>query len=128
MHLHRVLVVEDDRATRESLVVALETEGCVVHTAADGEEALVRLRTGFSPCAILLDIDLPRYNGWHFRLKQLNDPALAGIPVIVCSGHPEAPRGARLFGVPVMEKPIELSSLLGRLASSCRRAPRLDQV
>ena len=124
MHRHRVLLIEDDDVSRDALVSALEFEGCRVNAAPDAHDALDRLRDGFSPCAILLDIGLPRKNGWQFRLEQVMDSALARIPVIVCSGDPEGPRNARLFGVPFVAKPIDLRCLLDRLTESCRHVAR----
>lgn len=57
-----VLIVEDDRATRESLAKVLEAEGCRVDTAADGEKAIGKIAQ-FRYDAIVLDIALPKLSG-----------------------------------------------------------------
>ncbi|HYC62501.1 MAG TPA: response regulator [Thermoanaerobaculia bacterium] len=57
-----VLIVEDDRATRESLAKVLEAEGCSVETAVDGEKAVGKLAQ-YRYDAIVLDIALPKLSG-----------------------------------------------------------------
>jgi CheY-like chemotaxis protein len=82
-----VMVVDDDRAWREAVIELLALEGIAATTAADGREALSRLRRGEPrPAAIVLDLSMPVMTGWEFRDAQLRDPALANIPVAVVSG------------------------------------------
>src|SRR5574340_1100683 len=79
-----VLLVEDDAAIRDALRELLEAEGFVVQGAANGREALARLRAGgHRPRLILLDLMMPVMDGWEFRQAQRGDPALARIPVVV---------------------------------------------
>ena len=59
--------------------------GYTVAMAADGREALDRLRRQWRPSLILLDLTMPVMNGWQFRAEQRLDPALSGIPVVVLS-------------------------------------------
>src|SRR5512138_2541112 len=80
-----VLVVDDDESVRESLALALELEGYMVLRAAHGIDALLVLRTGIRPDVILLDLEMPVMPGWEFRERQLADPALADIPVVIVS-------------------------------------------
>ena len=70
--LPRVLVVEDNDSVREVLAVLLRREGYGVVLAANGDEALHRLRAGPRPDLILLDMLMPILDGWHLleRLKQ----------------------------------------------------------
>ena len=127
MHRHRVLVVEDEKLTRQALAGGLRSADCAVSEARDADEAFARLHAGFCPCVILLDIRLPRKNGWQFRLEQLTDARLAGIPLVVCSGDAVAVQEARLFGVrDVVMKPIDLPELLARLDASCRNTARAN--
>src|ERR1043166_6147962 len=80
-----ILVVEDDPDVREALVLLLEREGYAVTSVNNGQEALEQLRA--TPSAlILLDLMLPVMDGFEFRVHQLQDPALARVPVIVLSG------------------------------------------
>lgn len=59
-----ILVVEDEEPVRELVTLYLQKEGFQVKTAADGEEALALLRSGPPPALILLDLMLPRMDGW----------------------------------------------------------------
>src|SRR5215510_3339584 len=78
-----VLIVEDDRDTREMLARFLELEGFEVREAANGQLALETLHENGATCVILLDLMMPVMNGWQFRLAQVMDPDIAEIPVVV---------------------------------------------
>jgi CheY-like chemotaxis protein len=80
-----LLVVEDDASQRVALAALLRGEGFAVATAANGREALDRLRAGPAPDLILLDMLMPVLDGWHF-LKVLKDGPGASVPVIVTTG------------------------------------------
>lgn len=58
----RILVVEDDNATRDALQRVLEGEGLAVHSVADGEKAVGALETGKFD-AVVLDLGLPKMSG-----------------------------------------------------------------
>src|SRR5919205_559254 len=59
----RILVVDDERAVRESLRRALELEGYEVELAADGQEGLYRLGSDGHPDAVILDVLMPGLDG-----------------------------------------------------------------
>lgn len=111
-----VLLVEDDRVAREALRDIL-SERLDVWMAADGQTALDllhRMRT--PPAAIVLDLMLPKMNGWDLRRELEREPALARIPVLVMSACRDAGvRAARVF-----EKPFDPSELLGALSKLAR--------
>jgi CheY-like chemotaxis protein len=115
-----ILVVDDDEETREVLALALELEGYRVERAVDGLDALLALRTGPPPAAIVLDLEMPAMPGAEFRAAQLRDPALAGIPVIVLSSS------ARVVEAQLrLAKPVELDALvraIRELAGPARRS------
>ena len=73
----RVLVVDDERAVRESLRRALELEGYEVELAGDGQEALDRLEAGPDPDAVILDVLMPDVDGLEVctRLRRSGQPA-----------------------------------------------------
>jgi CheY-like chemotaxis protein len=102
-----VLVVDDDEMVRESLALALELEGYATVRACDGIDALLALRTGARPDVILLDLEMPLMPGWEFRERQLADPDLATIPVVVVSSSPRAVSADRR-----LQKPFDLDALL----------------
>jgi CheY-like chemotaxis protein len=118
---HEVLVVEDDAAVRESIAEILEDNGYIPVPAANGREALDRLRAlEDKPCLILLDIMMPVMDGREFRSHQQSDPELGDIPVIVLSAHANVEDTARAMDVTAaLRKPIELDTLLAVLQQHC---------
>jgi CheY-like chemotaxis protein len=103
-----VLVVDDERAIVEALSDLLESEGYSVATATDGIEALEQLLGGLRPCLIVLDLMMPRMDGWDFRQAQMKFADLKNIPVIVLSaaGFSEASVKAQLGNVEFLSKPF----------------------
>lgn len=111
-----ILVVEDDADFREVLVFVLEREGYAVVAATDGSMGLDLLRWGVVPRVVLLDLMMPIVNGWEFRRRQLADPELASIPVVVLSADPDAHRLAETPGVhDVLTKPVDFEQLLASI-------------
>jgi len=115
-----VLIVDDDHAIVESLQDFLEDEGFAVVTAPDGQDALDHLRRGLRPCVILLDLMMPRLNGWEFRHEQLRDADLKDIPIVVVSAVPLDPAAkAQLGDVEFVPKPPSLARLLAAVRRHC---------
>ncbi len=111
-HRCAVLVVEDDADLRDLVRVALETDGYIVSTAANGRDALQHLRSTPHTCMIVLDLTLPRMDGRAFRGAQLRDRSLAWIPVVVMSGESDVAREARdLAARAVVRKPVDVDEL-----------------
>lgn len=77
-----VMLVEDDRTTRDILQAALVNEGWKVYEASNGREALDKLQTTI-PQMILLDLMMPEMNGFDFVRQLRSNPAWRAIPVIV---------------------------------------------
>jgi CheY-like chemotaxis protein len=115
-----ILVVEDDHSMQEAFTLALEYSGYDVIGAANGAEALDKLRAGARPCAILLDLMMPVMDGWRFREEQLKDAALAGIPVIVVSAAGPDSGMESLRAAAFLGKPVDLKRLLSTVAAVCR--------
>ena len=108
-----VLVVDDDFSTREVVSLLLDGEGFRVTTADDGTAALEQLRQGQRPGLILLDLMMPRMDGWQFRQAQLRDARLADIPVIVCSASRRISRGTDgLRALAHLDKPVDPAELI----------------
>jgi two-component system, sensor histidine kinase and response regulator len=108
-----ILIVEDEDMLRETLREALEGESYSVATAANGEEALDRLRRDEPlPDLVVLDLAMPVLDGNGLYEAMQLDPRLAGIPVLVSTADPaSAPPG-----VPVLCKPVKLARLLDEIA------------
>jgi CheY-like chemotaxis protein len=107
-----VLVVEDDPDQRSAIVLALESEGYAVLTAASGVEALEVLDAGTKPCMILLDLMMPEMDGVQFRMEQLKRTRLASIPVVVASAFGQMTRAKYLQVADYLRKPLDLDQLL----------------
>ncbi|MBC8132351.1 MAG: response regulator [Deltaproteobacteria bacterium] len=80
-----ILVVDDDFDIREVLCEILTSEGYRVVDAANGSDALSRLRGDGPPSLVLLDLRMPVMDGYEFLKRRDADPVLRGIPVIVLS-------------------------------------------
>jgi CheY-like chemotaxis protein len=122
-----ILIVEDDLPVQEALAQILVDEGYDVECAADGVEALDRLQeSGSKPSLIILDLWMPRMNGFVFRAAQVASPKTADIPVVVVTAAGVAPNEmARLGLTYVLRKPVDLPILLRvvrRLATPQPRA------
>ena len=114
-----VLVVEDDRDSRELLALLLELHGYRVLMAPDGAAALEVLATE-RPCVILLDLMMPRMNGWQFRAAQRADGRLRSIPVVVISADGNAEREARAVEAHAcLRKPVDAARLLELVRDCC---------
>lgn len=114
-------VIDDDADIREMLGEVLTFEGYRVILATDGESALKSLHASAQPCClILLDLMMPRMNGWEFRRRQIQDPALASIPVLLLTGAVDSAKAAEELAVArVIVKPVDLETLLAHIAALC---------
>ena len=112
-----ILIVEDVELNRELLVQLLEDDHRLV-LAGDGMSALERAAE-MKPDLILMDLSLPRMDGWEATRRLKAAPGLASIPVIVLSAH--AMRGdeerARASGCDdFLTKPIDETLLFETIA------------
>lgn len=98
--MKKILIIEDDLFLGDILVQKLINEGFEAVLARDGLEGFEKIKS-FLPDLILLDIILPKMNGYEMLEKKLKDPSLANIPVIVISnsGQPVEINRALALGV-----------------------------
>ena len=80
----RILLAEDDRFLRKAVEARLRQRGYTVVAAVDGEEALRQARAA-APDLILLDLIMPKVQGFEVLRALKADPATAAIPVIILS-------------------------------------------
>ena len=118
-----ILVVDDERAVRESLRRALELEGYGVELAADGEEALRRLALEPAPDAVVLDILMPGVDGLEVCRRLRRDGN--GMPILMLTARAEV--DSRVAGLDAgaddyLPKPFALAELLARLRALLRRS------
>jgi len=117
-----VLLVEPSSVLRAVMEQLLRAEGYEVVGAESADDALARLRGGLHPCLVLLDVIASR-GGLRFRREQLRNRALARVPTVAFSGDHWLRAKAEHLGMPFLEKPIELQSLLAHVAQYCARGP-----
>ncbi len=117
-HTQVVLVVDDDRAIREVLRVALEAEGYVVWTLEDGQHVAETLLAARAPCVVLLDLMMPQVSGYEVCAMLAGDRRFARHAVAVMTAglvkpgkHPPAPAKALLM------KPFALDQVYALVAS-----------
>lgn len=84
-----VLVVEDSIPQREMITDLLIKSGLDVTAASDGAEALAHIQTGSHPDLVVLDIVMPRMNGYEVCRRIKADPITQDVPVIMCSSKGE---------------------------------------
>ena len=120
-----ILVVEDNPDIRESFAFLIEQRGYRVRAAADGEEALAKLAEHGPACLILLDLMMPRMDGWQLRERLLADPECASIPLVIVSSIADLEHEAeRLAALHYLRKPIDLAELFDILDAHCAAARR----
>jgi two-component system response regulator MprA len=117
----RILVVDDDRAVRDSLRRSLEFNGYEVALANDGVEALARIN-GLAPDALIVDVMMPRLDGIE-TTKALR-AAGNDLPILVLTARDTV--GDRVDGLDAgaddyLAKPFALEELLARLRAMLRR-------
>jgi len=117
----RVLIVEDEADLLDVLAKTLSEEGYAVDSAADGDEALYKADS-WEYDAIILDIMLPRRNGWQV-LEQVR--RTKKVPVLILTARDAVDdriRGLDLGADDYLIKPFELSEMLARLRALIRRS------
>jgi two-component system response regulator MprA len=124
----RVLIVDDDKAVRESLRRSLEFNGYDVHLASDGAEALAGIGAA-APDVVVMDVMMPRLDG----LEATRALRTAGndVPIIVLTARDAV--GDRVEGLDAgaddyLTKPFALQELLARLRALLRRVVPHEDV
>lgn len=120
-----VLIVDDDEGIRSLLEEVLESAGYSVLSAPNGLAALELLQKDPLPGVILLDLMMPRMDGWTFRREQRADPRIAGVPIIVTTAVSREEQDLNtLRAVAYLGKPFNLKLLLHLV--SLYATPRTD--
>jgi two-component system response regulator MprA len=127
MRAMKILVVDDERAVRESLRRALELEGYEIELAADGEEALRRLTLEPPVDATILDVLMPGVDGLEVCRRLRSSGSM--VPVLMLTARAEV--DSRVAGLDAgaddyLPKPFALAELLARLRALLRRAGNGD--
>jgi DNA-binding response OmpR family regulator len=120
----RVLIVENDDSLREGAAELLEENGYEVFSAQDGLEALELLKqmdSGKLPDLILLDLWMPRMDGWQFKSELKRVPAFARIPIIVFTADRLSEDVLSIGADDYVVKPPDVEALLATVDYFCKR-------
>lgn len=133
----RVLVADDQAPVRLLCRIGLEAAGMEVTEAADGLAALASAQHD-RPDAILLDLVMPRLDGWETADALLADPATASIPIVFFTARTEFTDRARrleIDGVDYLTKPFDpdtiaplIESLIARATLGGRSGRRRERI
>lgn len=118
----RVLIVEDDDNLRQTLAEVLEDDGHEVRVAPDGEMALGEM-AGWVPELIVLDLMMPRMDGYAFRRLQRGLPGAPATKILILSAARDLrAAAAELEADAYLAKPFGLADVLRSVAGLLGRA------
>lgn len=129
----RILIAEDDQNILKMTKLRLEYEGYTVVSAFDGEEALQQATTELPLHLILLDIKLPKLDGYTVCRRLKHHPCTEGIPVIVFSASENelqrlADRCIEVGAVDWIKKPFRTKDLLDKIHRALGNGEQEDHV
>ncbi len=114
----KLLIIDDDQDIVEILLLRFRKEGAfAVETALDGTDGLAKARV-FEPDVVLLDVVMPRTDGWEVCRRLRSDPATAHIPIVAMTAQDGAADHARAREAQVcrvLTKPFDLGALVDTL-------------
>lgn len=120
----KILLVEDEAFLSSLLELKLSQEGFQVEKAMDGEEAFSMLEN-FMPDLILLDLILPKRNGFEFLEMLRNDPRFSKIPVIITSnlGQDSDIERGKTFGVIeyIIKNKLSIDELVSKVSQEVKK-------
>lgn len=113
----KILLVEDNELNRDMLSRRLQRRGYDVVIAVDGEEGIDKA-VAEAPALILMDMSLPKIDGWEATRRLKGDPRTSEIPIIALTAH--AMRGDREKAIDAGcddydTKPVDLPRLLEKI-------------
>jgi len=125
-----ILIAEDDINIAELVKIILETKGYLTHWARDGQEAL-DLADQVRPDLILLDVMMPKFNGYEVLRRLKENTQLKNIPIIFVTVRGETDSkvvGLRLGGHDYITKPFDLDELIARVEAALRIKGEQDHL
>lgn len=125
-----ILVVDDNEANRDILETRLQAQGYQVISARDGEEAIERARADL-PDLILLDIMMPKLDGFEVCKRLKSDDTLPLMPIILVTAKADIKdvvRGLEIGADEYLTKPVDHASLVARVRSILRIKSLHDTV
>ncbi len=122
----KVLVVEDEPLISEMITKSLRLEGYTVEAASTGEEGLERVRES-TPDLVLLDVLLPKIDGWEVLTRLRDDPRSKDIPIIMLTALADEKskvQGLRGGADDYVTKPFSALELMARVEAVLKRSER----
>ncbi|MBI4565959.1 MAG: response regulator [Planctomycetes bacterium] len=126
----RILIVDDEVSNRQFLRQCLKSLGYAVEEAADGVEALERLEKNL-PDLVLLDVQMPRMDGFTVCRRLKSDPATLLIPVVIVTSLDQIPsriHAKDLGADDYLCKPINVAELEARVRSLVKLKRHTDEL
>jgi len=126
----RILVVDDNETNRDILITRLAKHGYELLQAADGEEALESVALN-APDLILLDVEMPKLDGFEVCRRLRKDPATPFIPIILVTARAatqDVVTGLEAGADEYLTKPIDQAALVARVRSMLRVKELHDRV
>ena len=111
-----VFVIDDDESIRSLLQQELGDAGYIIEEAANGKEAVAKVRAQ-KPDLVILDIMMPEMNGFDVAAVLKNDPQTMDIPIIVLSIVQDKTRGFRIGVDRYLTKPIDTNLLFSEIGN-----------
>ena len=119
-----MLVVDDEPVMRTMYLRSLQAAGFEVVIAEDGPDGLQKLRDDASIRVVLLDLNMPRMDGWGFREQQRADPQLNDVPTVIVTGEPLARLvQSELHAAEYLLKPVGREHLISVVSDYCEPDP-----
>lgn len=124
----RVLIVDDEPNIVLSVEFLMKREGYEVSTAGDGQEAMQML-AGNRPDLMILDVMMPRKNGFEVCAEVRADPKLADMPILMLTAkgrEAEMNKGLSLGADAYITKPFSTHDLVAKVSELLARQPAGD--
>lgn len=113
----KILIADDEQNIVISVEFLMKREGYAVSVATDGEEALARIRED-KPDLVLLDVMMPKKNGFDVCQEVRSDPAFAGTRILMLTARgrdTEVAKGLALGADGYMTKPFSTKDLVDKV-------------
>jgi two-component system response regulator VicR len=107
----KIIVIEDEMDIAELVKLVLETEDFQVETVLDAPTAYDRVKL-YKPDAILLDLSMPKMNGWEVFKQIRNDPEFATVPIAILTAKTQA--FDEMVGLHVMKADAYITKPFGK--------------
>ena len=127
---NKILIADDNQANRELLEAYLATYDCVTDFAVDGQDTLAKVKS-FQPDLILLDVMMPKLNGFEVCQKLREDPATKKVMVLMVTALNEAgdiERGVKAGTDDFVSKPVNKNELLKRVQFMLKHKDVVDEL